>query len=514
MRTALAFFATSLIGFVVLSVLVLTGVVAQSNDGSGIANQATRDQAQVAAAATALAGAPGARYTGDVIVGGATTRVRDLVVTAAGDVQGQVAADGQTFDYLQIGDAAYVKAGASFWMSLPRSETVRVDAAAAADKWALVPRGFLGVDLGQTLRPSRLALSSVDDRLAESDTDPPTEGAQLPDARVVSRLDPQQVSSDARDDGGRAIHVGENTFDFGPDGVLVGISGPLGRAGGTQPVTTTRLKVTLATKHDVTTYYSTVEGLKDLLSRVPAPMVDIPKPSGRLASCAPTYCLLEYSFGNRVEGADRGTVTVRQTSTMSVNGVPVGTCARTIEMPINGRGVSSCPFVYASPRTELIRYKADSNFAIAAHVEKDVNVIIEAVGRGRQIATAAPGHWYPGGYKRSPAARSYNSQITGAPSGFVYMVGDFPFDGMEPDGTLLVAAAPGYDAHLLPDGTFDPQWAGTNDLVERARRARTAAGEHPVRWVFAEQRSADAMKKLLADNQVTGVEIVVIPPAP
>ncbi|GAB92204.1 hypothetical protein GORHZ_168_00010, partial [Gordonia rhizosphera NBRC 16068] len=112
-----------------------------------------------------------------------------------------------------------------------------------------------------------------------------------------------------------------------------------------------------------------------------------------------------------------------------------------------------------------------------------------------------------------PAARSYHQQITGVPSGFAFVVDDFGFDGRDADGALLMTGGPGYDAHVLRDGTFDPAWAGTAQLTEQVRQASAAAADQPVRWVFAERAAAEAMSKLLAANRISGIDVVTVPAA-
>ena len=512
----------ALVAALIVMVLVIV-LVPRSTSGHAAPTAAVETQNRLNNALLPMADAPGVRYDGEVVVGGTSIPVKELEVTAAGDVHGKVALNNQPAEILQIAGSTYVKAPAAFWdaRNADNQGEVKHQSSAAADTWSLVAPDFFGIDFGSALRPSTFALASLDEneRLASStgqssqaQTTPADQ--QAPDERKKSDQDPTGLKLSAPESDGQTVQAGDNLFRLNPDGSIFGVAGTVPNQPLDRP-TTNKLKVTLLTNSEVISFYSTVQGFGDVLSKVPAPEVNVPKPSGNLATCSNTFCILEYTFTNSMPGADRGTVTVQQTSTLTVNGASAGTCTRTIVMQMNGNGNSSCPFTFPAPGSgvQQINYHAESDFEISATAEKDVQVIVQAAEKGRDISTKQPGHWYPGGYKATPAARGYNQQISGVPSGFVYMVGDVPFDGREPDGTLLMTAAPGYDNHVLPNGQFDPSWAGTGELLDQAKKAKSAAGDQPLRWVFSESKSADAMQKLLADNQISGVQVVTVPAA-
>ncbi|MGV9709750.1 hypothetical protein ACWDTI_03705 [Gordonia sp. NPDC003424] len=509
---------TAIVGvacLVVTLILAFSGVIPVSTSGQAVASAPTRAQQRLNAATLPMADAPAAQYTGQMAVGGRTLQMQDLTVTAAGDVHGKIAADKQPAEVLELAGTTYVKAGAGFWdaWNADAPDNIHRDSTGAAGQWAMVPPDFFGVDLGEVLRPSTFALTSQDqdDRIKpDTSTTPMPAGDQTPDRRGTPTGDPQGIALGPMQDDGQTILAGQNPVRLNPDGTIFGIAGPVRTAPADRP-TTTKLKVTLLSNDGVTEFYATVQGLKDPLSKVAAPEVNVPKPSGNLDNCTNTYCLLVYHFTNSMPGADRGSVTIVQTSSLTVNGSPAGSCTQTTTMPMNGTGMSQCVFTFADPRTQTINYHADSDFTISATAEKDVTVIVQSAEKGRDVATRQPGHWFPTGYKLDPTARRFDQQITGTPSGFVYTVGDFGFDGRETDGTLLMTAAPGYDSHVLSSGAFDPSWPGTAQLVDQARRAAAAGAGQPVRWVFAEQRSADAAAKLLADNGIGGVQVVVVP---
>ncbi|MFW0797747.1 hypothetical protein AAFP30_28355 [Gordonia sp. CPCC 205515] len=496
-------------------ILALSGVIPLSTSGQAVASAPTRAQHQLNDATLPMADAPAAQYSGEMAVDGRTLAVQDLTVTAAGDVSGKIAVNQQPAEVLELDGTTYVKAGAGFWEAWNSDgpDNIRRDSTGAAGNWAMVPPGFFGVDLGTLLRPSSFALTSQDqdDRIQpDAPTTPVAAGDQTPDRRGTPTGDPADIRIGPMQDDGQTIVAGQNPVRLNPDGTIYGIAGPVRTAPADRP-TTSKLKVTLLSNDGVTEFYATVQGLKDPLSKVAAPEVNVPKPVGNLDNCTNTYCLLVYNFSNSMPGADRGTVTIVQTSSLTVNGAPAGTCTRTTTMKMNGTGMSQCVFTFADPRTRTINYHADSNFTISATAEKDVTVIVQSAERGRDVATKQPGHWFPVGYKLDPNARRFNQQITGNPSGFAYLVGDVPFDGRETDGTLLMTAAPGYDSHVSAGGVFDPAWPGTAQLLDQAKKAAAAGEGQPVRWVFAEQRSAGAASKLLADNGISGIQVVTVP---
>lgn len=514
MRGGLIATGTAAVALVAVVVLMLTNALSSDVSGAAVATEATQLQNRIDDATLPVANAPAVKYTGEVVLPERSIQVGDLTVTSAGDVHGNIALDGAVAELLQLNGSTYVKGDAAFWdAALPDSgdPTVHKDTSNVAGQWALVSSDFLGVDLGQLLRPGVYGLGAQDQD-ARIDDDAPTwpvpERDQTPDARGVSTQDPTGLELQPEEEDGQTVMAGESPIRFNSDGTLYGFAGPVRSAPRERP-TATQLKVTVLTSDEVKTFYATVEGLKDPLSRVSAPEIRLDKPVGTLVGgCSPSFCIVEYTFSNSIKGADRGTVTVEQSTTFSVNGGTVGTCTRTIEMPMNGRGNSSCPFPYATPNTPRIQFNAESNFKVSAHAEQDVKVIVESAKRGREIATVPRGKWVPGGYKTKPAARQYNQQITGAPSGFPYMVGDFPFDGVESDGTLLMTGAPGYDEHVGSGGEFDAGWGGTEQLLAQAKGASAAAGESPVRWVFAEGTAAKATEKLLSANGINNIDVV------
>ena len=110
----------------------------------------------------------------------------------------------------------------------------------------------------------------------------------------------------------------------------------------------------------------------------------------------------------------------------------------------------------------------------------------------------------------SERAARYQQQVTGSPRGQAYDVGGVKFDGFK-DGALQEAKGPGY-ATFAKDGKFQEWFRGQDALVEQARRQAAAAGDTPVRWSVAEPEAAEAIKRLLRDEGLPGIDVRHVPP--
>ncbi len=149
-------------------------------------------------------------------------------------------------------------------------------------------------------------------------------------------------------------------------------------------------------------------------------------------------------------------------------------------------------------------------------------IILQRAGdaaRGQPAAPEGPGEWGPANESMSKRSARYQEQITGHSSSEAYWVGGkdlksggVKLDGFK-DGTLLDAKGPGYankfTAALEPKPWFKD--SGARQLVEQARRQLNAAKGVPIRWHVAEKKAADAIRKLLEDAKVRGIEVVHTP---
>jgi predicted small secreted protein len=144
-------------------------------------------------------------------------------------------------------------------------------------------------------------------------------------------------------------------------------------------------------------------------------------------------------------------------------------------------------------------------------------------GQGSGPAPAkGPGQWGPSHESMSRRAARYQQQISGRPVDEAYWVGGvgrksggLKFDGFQ-DGVLLEAKGPGYANkfldNLAPQPWFTP--SGARQLITQARQQFNAAKGVPIRWHVAEEKAAHAIRKLLKDAKVLGVEVVHTPALP
>ncbi|MFP2907416.1 Tox-REase-5 domain-containing protein [Pyxidicoccus sp. 3LFB2] len=131
-----------------------------------------------------------------------------------------------------------------------------------------------------------------------------------------------------------------------------------------------------------------------------------------------------------------------------------------------------------------------------------------------------PGRWTQKNEGMKPPARRYQSQTTGAPESWVYRIqtGNGPkdhvdFDGFD-GGVLLEAKGPNIAKFI--DANLEPLWffEGTDGILSQAARQLDAAGKTPVRWVVAEKRLADYLRKLFDKNGLGKIEVIHIPAKP
>jgi hypothetical protein len=115
----------------------------------------------------------------------------------------------------------------------------------------------------------------------------------------------------------------------------------------------------------------------------------------------------------------------------------------------------------------------------------------------------------------SEDSRRHQSEVTGAPEGWVYRVRTGPgpkdyvdFDGFK-DGVLLEVKGPGYKA-LLKKMQDKPWFEGVEEMLDQAQRQFKAAQGTPLQWHFAEREVADLVRRLLEKKGLD--EIKVIPP--
>jgi hypothetical protein len=118
----------------------------------------------------------------------------------------------------------------------------------------------------------------------------------------------------------------------------------------------------------------------------------------------------------------------------------------------------------------------------------------------------------------SEEARRYQVQVTGTPPGWVYRVffGPGPEDFVDFDGFangVLLEAKGANLAQFIDEGLNAARYfRGAQNMLRQAQRQFKVARGMPVRWIVAEKRFADYLRKLFASNELEGIEVVHIPP--
>ncbi|WP_275902354.1 Tox-REase-5 domain-containing protein [Myxococcus eversor] len=146
-----------------------------------------------------------------------------------------------------------------------------------------------------------------------------------------------------------------------------------------------------------------------------------------------------------------------------------------------------------------------------------------AAGQPAPSGGKGPGQWGPSDEKGASArARAYQEQISGRSYDDAYWVGGVgrksggtKFDGFT-DGILLEAKGPGYaeffESDFAPKAWFEAS-GKAEDLIDQARRqSRRAEGKGiRIEWHVAEKHAADAIRRLLKGNDVTGIVVIHTP---
>ena len=149
-------------------------------------------------------------------------------------------------------------------------------------------------------------------------------------------------------------------------------------------------------------------------------------------------------------------------------------------------------------------------------------VAMAAMGSGggspgvKVLPSGGPGEWVQVKESMPESARAYQERVTGAPRGYAYRVKgggeEADFDGFDPkEGVLIEAKGPNlakfFDEELNPEGFFK----GARRFIQQARRQESAARGMKVRWVAAEKKLADALRKLFDENLLERIEVRHVP---
>ncbi|HYO66284.1 MAG TPA: Tox-REase-5 domain-containing protein [Archangium sp.] len=153
------------------------------------------------------------------------------------------------------------------------------------------------------------------------------------------------------------------------------------------------------------------------------------------------------------------------------------------------------------------------NALSATYVLHMANTGAQGPGGGGWPPAGGPGKWEPANESMSGDSRSYQSQVTGAPPGWVYRVwrnGEkADFDGYSlSEGVLQDGKAFSYAKHF--DKNLDPKeyFQGAKKLLEAAKRQSRVANGVPIRWYVAEPEMVGILEKMLEKAGLHGIEVV------
>jgi hypothetical protein len=162
--------------------------------------------------------------------------------------------------------------------------------------------------------------------------------------------------------------------------------------------------------------------------------------------------------------------------------------------------------------------------ASAVYILHTATMMVGAAGGGGESESnggppppGGPGKWIQKAEGMSEEALRYQVQVTGSPAGWVYRVffGPGPDDYVDFDGFVsgVLLEAKGANLARFIDGKLKalPFFEGEAKLLEQARRQLLAARGTPVRWVVAEKKFADYLRKLFADRRMTSIEVIHVP---
>ncbi|MGK2320544.1 hypothetical protein [Gordonia rhizosphera] len=497
----------------VLSVVVLVAALVVSlipfaTDGSAGPTSAFRAQQELDAVAFELGGSPGARYSGTLTTTGAGGPPRkveftDLTVASTKNAEGDITYDTSTAQYRQIGNYRYLKGPAQLWTDLFDGAPIlrQLDLKVTENRWTNLRYSGLP-DLGYLLSPALLAgrIGNAERiRAPSAGPELPAPNQGLPDARFWPTSDPEITAID--DD---TIRVGTLATTFDPQTKQVThIEGEFASSGTQVDIDA---DVTLLGADDLTAMFTDERSLLPDLTSVPAPAVPLASDAVTargVGACTPASCpflitatgTLDAEVAEDMRGVT-GHVNYGLTTTFTVDdaapGAVGGTCTRVVSAPFGGRTQTTCAATRLPAGTRVVRPNTAIEYLpFIDTTEADLASYLDSQEQSSEL----PITMERTGAKKGDAAR-YNDQVVGFPSSYVVRQGDYLFDGVGPEGNLIVSFAPGYAEHVTA-GRFDPAWPGTALLTEQLTKQVAAAGDRDVTYVAAEPATAAALRALV-----------------
>ena len=127
--------------------------------------------------------------------------------------------------------------------------------------------------------------------------------------------------------------------------------------------------------------------------------------------------------------------------------------------------------------------------------------------------SGGPGQWEQKAESMAPEAQRYQTQVTGAPEGWVYRVHTGPgpkdvvdFDGFK-GGVLLEVKGPGYQ-ELFRKMKGKKWFEGLESMLAQAKNQYSAARGSPIQWHFAEKEVADFIRDLFQKEGLEDIQVI------
>ncbi|MBM7112328.1 Tox-REase-5 domain-containing protein [Archangium primigenium] len=178
-------------------------------------------------------------------------------------------------------------------------------------------------------------------------------------------------------------------------------------------------------------------------------------------------------------------------------------------------GAARLPVLTLSARGELVLGSIATPVAAPALVAHAGAASLVFMAQGMP-PPGGPGQWLQKPEGMSSEAQRYQSQVTGAPEGWVYRVRTGPgpkdfvdFDGFR-DGVLLEAKGPGYQDLLRK--MYGKDWfKGFDQLFGQAERQMRVPGSNPIQWHIAEQDVALRLRTAFRDEGLGRIKVIHTP---
>ncbi|MGV9824098.1 MULTISPECIES: hypothetical protein [unclassified Gordonia (in: high G+C Gram-positive bacteria)] len=494
-------------GLAVIVALVLA-FIPFGTDGSAQPTAAFRAQHSLDDVAFKFGTSAGARYTGKLTYAyekGATPSTVDftnLTVTSSNNAEGAITVNGNQAQYRQIGNNQFVSGPESFWTALlSDTQKENLDLAPTDNKWSSARFTTLPY-IGGILSPSLLAGRFANTELV----DPPTLGAELPapskglpDARFWPTSDPPITSL-----GEGKVRSGkwEVSYDAGSKGITH-VKGEYSE--GSTAVYTVDADVTALNSDAVQKVFANARSIVPEITSAPAPGLTMRNPlvsSKQTGPCDPSGCGYDITLGANPDSDDSlgGHVNYALTVNFAVNNSPPGqvggSCNPVVRVDFGKTSQTRCVATNLPSGGGSIR----SNPTITkylAFLDNDAeflnNLIDDNENSSKQSVTMVRT-----GLKK-PGAAAYANSITGLPSSYAVKEGDYLFDGLAPNDTLLVTFASGYSDHIT-NGVFDPNWEGTKTITTQLDEQVKAAGKRDISYWAADKDTEAALQTLVAST--------------